>query len=328
MASRDLPKSLFRFPCAAWRKISVRDLRHRYSSSKMNGTTILNRPISVYSLPTELLSNLSVRTIQAQPQAASSTPEQPRSNAPTSASGINCQTCPGAAFESIEEQRAHFKSDWHRYNVKAKLVGRTVSEEEWGNLVEGESVHEKHLLLCFSYWSVFFSVSCAESLTGVSSISGSASSSSGSSNGKITRLLNKSHIDTRSTDSDEEAELANRQRRAHLRTAVIWFSPTCSIDTLGIPKDTQFGIHRALFPPYDTAADYLAGLRNLQLRDNEVEEERRIAMLMVAGGHFAGMVVGIRPRGKSDRQDVKGAGDVRVIQHKTFHRYTSASPTA
>ncbi|CAD6570534.1 MAG: hypothetical protein TREMPRED_005887 [Tremellales sp. Tagirdzhanova-0007] len=261
----------------------------------MTGAIILNRPISVYTLPTELLSNLSVRTIQAQPHGASSPPDQPRANAVTSVGGINCQTCPGAAFESIEEQRAHFKSDWHRYNVKAKLIGRTVTEEELGNLVEG-----------------------------VSSISGSASSSSGSSNGKITRLLNKSHLDSaRSVDSDEEAELANRQRRAHLRTAVIWFSPTCSVDNLGIPKDTQFGIHRALFPPYDTAADYLAGLRNLQLRDSDDGEERRIAMLMVAGGHFAGMVVGLRPRGKNDRQDVKGAGDVRVIQHKTFHRYTT-----
>lgn len=53
------------------------------------------------------------------------------------------------------------------------------------------------------------------------------------------------------------------------------------------------------------------------------EEERRITMLMVAGGHFAGMVVGIRPRGKGEKQDVKGAGEVRVIKSKTFHRYTS-----
>jgi hypothetical protein len=53
------------------------------------------------------------------------------------------------------------------------------------------------------------------------------------------------------------------------------------------------------------------------------DEERRITMLMVAGGHFAGMVVGIRPKGKGEKQDVKGAGEVRVIKSKTFHRYTS-----
>lgn len=53
------------------------------------------------------------------------------------------------------------------------------------------------------------------------------------------------------------------------------------------------------------------------------EDERRITLLMVAGGHFAGMVVGLRPRGKGEKQDVKGANEVRVIKSKTFHRYTS-----
>lgn len=65
----------------------------------------------------------------------------------------------------------------------------------------------------------------------------------------------------------------------------------------------------------------------MQLDESPVEEqeERRITMLMVAGGHFAGMVVGLRPRGKGEKQEVKGAGDVRIIHHKTFHRYTSES---
>lgn len=52
-------------------------------------------------------------------------------------------------------------------------------------------------------------------------------------------------------------------------------------------------------------------------------EERRITLLMVAGGHFAGMVVGLKPRGKGDKMEVKGAGEVKVFKHKTFHRYTS-----
>jgi hypothetical protein len=59
-------------------------------------------------------------------------------------------------------------------------------------------------------------------------------------------------------------------------------------------------------------------------------EERKITLLMVAGGHFAGMVVSLRPLNlaqgkglKPERQEVKGAGEVRVLKHKTFHRYTS-----
>lgn len=48
-----------------------------------------------------------------------------------------------------------------------------------------------------------------------------------------------------------------------------------------------------------------------------------MALFMVAGGHFAGMIISLRPRGPRDRIEVKGAGDVKVLKHKTFHRYTT-----
>lgn len=126
-------------------------------------------------------------------------------------------------------------------------------------------------------------------------------------------------------DSDEEAELAEARRRAHMRTAVIWFTAPNAPASFALPMDTQFGVHRALFPSFQNAGDYLGELRRLQLppTPQPEEEERRIALLMVAGGHFAGMIVSLRPKGSRERQEMKGAGDVRVLQHKTFHRYTS-----
>lgn len=130
-------------------------------------------------------------------------------------------------------------------------------------------------------------------------------------------------------DSDEEAELADLRRRAHLRTAVIWFQAAGAPASLGLQPDTQVGVYRSLLPSNDTAGDYLNELKRLQLGPPVPEdEERRIALFMVAGGHFAGMIISLRPRGKSERQDVKGAGDVRVLQHKTFHRYTSESASS
>ena len=165
-------------------------------------------------------------------------------------------------------------------------------------------------------------------MVGISSISGSeSSSSSGDSEpqNKVSRLLARHTIgNDKEVDSDEEAELADRRRRAQLRTAIVWFSPSRAIEELGVVKDTQFGVHRALFPQYDTAADYLSALKSMQLQG---DTERRITMLMVAGGHFAGMVVSLAPKGKNERQEVKGAGDVRILQHKTFHRYTSRFST-
>ena len=120
--------------------------------------------------------------------------------------------------------------------------------------------------------------------------------------------------------------MADYRRRAVLRTAIIWYQPSTSLDRLGVPTDTQFGVYRALLPPFEDNSQYMDGLKALQLpptAPTDDDDERRITLLMVAGGHFAGMVVGLRPLGKSERQGVKGAGEVRVLKHKTFHRYTS-----
>jgi hypothetical protein len=175
---------------------------------------------------------------------------------------------------------------------------------------------------------------------GISSLSGSISSSGSSTpsvdlltagTDKVSRLLKRQTFNPGAepeVDSDEEAEAADRRRRAELRTSIIWFTvPTgSSIQLLStIPQDTQFGIHRALFPNTLTnSQQYLSALKAIQLQPGGTEEdERRFTLLMVAGGHFAGMVVSLTPAGKNDKQTVKGAGELRILRHKTFHRYTS-----
>ena len=43
----------------------------------------------------------------------------------------SCNTC-GGAFASMADYRAHFRSDWHRYNIKLKMKGVSpVSEKEF-----------------------------------------------------------------------------------------------------------------------------------------------------------------------------------------------------
>ena len=49
-----------------------------------------------------------------------------------------CATCK-VEFDDLQEQRQHFKLDWHRYNLKQKLSGnpgRTVNEEQFNNLID------------------------------------------------------------------------------------------------------------------------------------------------------------------------------------------------
>ncbi len=35
-------------------------------------------------------------------------------------SGLSCQTAPGVQFATVDDLKAHYKSDWHRYNLKRK----------------------------------------------------------------------------------------------------------------------------------------------------------------------------------------------------------------
>jgi hypothetical protein len=176
------------------------------------------------------------------------------------------------------------------------------------------------------------------SLIGLSSISGSESTtSSQSTDDKVTTLLRKQKISSSSpnapaNDNDDASfnssgDAQFLSNRAALRTALVWFTPPSDL----LPS-TQLGVYRALFPSHLTdPSTFLPRLRELQLTpedlkavDKEEGEERRWVLLMVAGGHFAGMVVGIGGK-RTGKKVVKGAAgeNIRILKHKTFHRYTS-----
>ena len=104
---------------------------------------LLSRPINVYSIPPELLDLLTVRSVTntGALQVITPAPAQEKDNADLdvdeenaignqtqgtevmveTGSSLTCQTCLGATFPTLEEQRTHFKSDWHRYNVRVSI---------------------------------------------------------------------------------------------------------------------------------------------------------------------------------------------------------------
>ncbi|XP_058086584.1 uncharacterized protein LOC131233802 [Magnolia sinica] len=56
---------------------------------------------------------------------------------------LSCNTCK-ADFDSLQDQRSHFKSDIHRFNVKLSLAGKdTVKEEEFDEMT-GESLFKDY----------------------------------------------------------------------------------------------------------------------------------------------------------------------------------------
>ena len=113
-----------------------------------NRHPLLSRSLSVYSIPPPLLDILTVRSIQAGepiiPEAEQLDEKEPSlvDEPAGTGSSLTCQTCLGTSFASLDEQRAHFKSDWHRYNAKVTLErsGKgAMTAEEFEEINDGES---------------------------------------------------------------------------------------------------------------------------------------------------------------------------------------------
>lgn len=102
--------------------------------------------LHLFSLPLELLDSLTPRnlrsTIKEPPRRTSiktdgDEPNEVQQLDPSASR--SCNVCPGVVFANtdIEGHRSHFRTDWHRYNVKSKLSnGRLVNERDFALLVE------------------------------------------------------------------------------------------------------------------------------------------------------------------------------------------------
>jgi hypothetical protein len=101
----------------------------------------------LFNLPSELLDTLTLRTLASQSSNSNSIPDGKPTQDGIDAAVISsanvgaraCNICLGATFSDVDEQRSHFRSDWHRYNVKTRLSGgQPVPEDKFGQLLEGE----------------------------------------------------------------------------------------------------------------------------------------------------------------------------------------------
>lgn len=120
------------------------------SQSQSRHPLLAAGPLYAFSLPPELLQALALRSplgghSAVGPAARNSSAANGTENGETSMSAtsevtaLGCGLCLVQTFESLAEQRAHFSSDWHRYNVKRRLANKpAVRESEWDGSVDGE----------------------------------------------------------------------------------------------------------------------------------------------------------------------------------------------
>ncbi|EJF64149.1 hypothetical protein DICSQDRAFT_153257 [Dichomitus squalens LYAD-421 SS1] len=242
----------------------------------------------LFSLPRELLDTLVPRNILSQvpepvppPRIESSAQQAPGSRA--------CNICLGAAFVDVEDQRAHFRSDWHRYNVKVRLNGADpVTEQHFAQLVDGLE----------------------------DSISGSASSSDGedSSDGDdaVAALVQKTRKLARPSSPDETA-------RTIPQIPLVWFHS---------PPATQIGIYRTVFSTSTPPPEYLSELKQMQSGGEHGRTWALFmtagghfagAIVRVKRPDGDDDDGGLTKKGKPRRPKP----ELEVLKHKTFHRYTT-----
>lgn len=91
----------------------------------------------VFSLPTSFLDTLTPRNFISQTPPLSGSPT-PATHPPQIQGARACNVCLAATFADVDEQRNHYRSDWHRYNAKVRMNGGTaVTEPNFALLVDG-----------------------------------------------------------------------------------------------------------------------------------------------------------------------------------------------
>ncbi|XP_071487663.1 tRNA endonuclease ANKZF1-like [Diadema antillarum] len=201
----------------------------------------------------------------------------------TVSAAMLCSLC-DIKFEMREQQKEHYRVDWHRFNLKRRMMGlKTLSEDAFAQLGDD-----------------------------ISSISGSGDSSSEDdvdmspvshhhSNHTLgtssSLMMASSHLSRNDSDDDEDEDDANSEKKSSAngrRHPRIYFEN----------EDGQVvSIYRCIVHGKRDSPSSHSELisRGLGLLSN-----RKWAIMMTGGGHFAAAVY--------DGCD--------VVVHKTFHRYT------
>ncbi|KAL0580606.1 hypothetical protein V5O48_001431 [Marasmius crinis-equi] len=242
----------------------------------------------VYSLPPQLLENLTPRNLISLPKA----PEQDSKELPsvittTSTGPRTCNVCLGISFTDVHQQRAHFRSDWHRYNVKARLNGgQPVAEQDFTQLLDA----------------------LEDSLSGSESSNGS----DGSSDDDAVAALVSKHRQKR-PESPTESRSPNIPQQP-----IAWFHS---------PPDTQIGVYRTLFPSDTPQTSYLAALHGLQKKSPSGRKWAmfmcaggHFAGAVVCVSRPEGEEEEEEKRPKKQKSQKPNN---EVLVHKTFHRYTT-----
>ncbi|CAG8445913.1 5435_t:CDS:2 [Dentiscutata heterogama] len=243
------------------------------------------RQLKIFSLPEEILSSLYKQEALLEEKSIVEDTVTAVNNEPFKPS---CLACGISSFDTFEQQRAHYKLEWHRFNVKRRAINLDAGKIHY--TPTSEQKFEELMNECLT------SVSDSETEGSDTSLQDDVST-------LVDELQN--------VDLDEE----NLPDKDILRSSkpIFWF--TCSNE---LPDDVYLGVYKHVLKNRGNDPNtVMEDIKRLQIKSN-TNKPRYWTMLMISGGHFAGLVLDI-----TQNTNVTNVDDVKVHVNKTFHRYTT-----
>jgi len=103
---------------------------------------------SVLDLSEAFLAECTVGSSCETTETAESEEKGVEASGESSVSSLRCKVCGVSEFEDVQEQREHFKLDWHRYNIHLSLKQKApLTREQFEQLVENQEVETLSCLL-------------------------------------------------------------------------------------------------------------------------------------------------------------------------------------
>lgn len=245
------------------------------SSAVKQRHPLFQRPLYAFQLPPTLLSSLQLRSIdvetppeaqKGESSAATGTAAGGPSAAAlaqtaTTSTNLTCKLCPSQpTFPTSGHQRAHFRSEWHRYNLQValktgggqgKAVG-LVDEKGWEDLVNdlGDATEEEESVQGSTDEEGASKPARASDL--VSLVVKKLNLNGGPS--KVTFETDEPRIDEEEEDDELLVSTHSRGGAVTAKSALLWFTTQAANASAGVHlEQTQLGLYRSIFPDISSA---------------------------------------------------------------------------
>lgn len=224
----------------------------------------------------------------------------------------NCTVCNVGQDFSVEDRIQHYKSDFHRFNIKRSLLSLPcITENEFDKLVEEQSIE---------------SLSGSETETESEEEEGEGVGEEEveveeeevecvvRGNANLDSVMESLALRENGKTDDDIDDDQNTISHLNTKSAFIYLKSPI------LPPGKVFGVYKSLFTDNQLLNIPLETFHSFY---NEPVKSKKSALFMLGGGHFAGAIVSHVPKNTKGNPNSSREQAVNIITSKTFHRYTT-----